>query len=896
MFVARMRLPAPRADLRSSPVQGDPAGPADPAAPAGPAGPAAPVRSLRFELAVVTILAAALLVPGLWSYSLIDPWETHYGEVARRMLQDDDWVHTQWQDEGFRSKPVLTFWLMAASMKALGVASDGGYSGELVESPLTMLAIRLPFALFGVLGLVLTWWILARLTSRRTAYLGALVVGTCPFYVLVARQGITDMTLVACMMGAVATWLAALELGEPAVTRRRVRLPGTRRWLTVSAWLPLLVVVGGFLLAQALYYAWYFTAKPLLAPGVVFPLPALILPAAMALGVAALGSLRLTLRLPFLLLGVLIAAARGQIPREARGTITEDVIDPADRNAPDRTLLRALAWPFEWARGGSARQAWRRTQVSTAPLLAERPLTSMRQVYLGWFYAFLGLSVLGKGLPALGIFGVMGLCYLALTRQWAALWRGAFECKRGLVLMALIAVPWHQAMYLKEGAAFVREYFVTHLINRAAVGVFGERGTFEFYLSQLGYGMWLWAALLPVAVTWLAVTVTPSTREGRVRLMVTIWAITTVAFFSLVQTKFHHYILPAVPALGIIVAFFLDDLLAGRVRMHWLWSALAAGVVLLLTRDMMFEEKQWVEMFIFRYDRPWPSTPPWSVDTSDGFLALGLGAAAALVLLAARWRRLAVVTVISAGLACALWAMHAYMPIAGTHWGMREAMRSYYRERHIEGLHTVYFGAGQLYDDWQHRPQQRSFDVLVPERLSEGQPMTVRLTVNRVDEPRITDTEVVLLATVSAIAEHRVTLDLPRSELAKLEPLLQAGQRAPRPRGYHPHRPARPVRVVEGDRLIAWQLYWRGENFWSGDEMYGWLPEHKAAFIKTDNVAFTKYIGDRALCPLGKRYFVITEAGRAMGLRGSLPTQRAKDTFEVIDTTSNKFTMVAFYL
>jgi 4-amino-4-deoxy-L-arabinose transferase-like glycosyltransferase len=169
---------------------------------------------LRFEIAIVTVLALALLLPGVWNYSLIDPWETHYGEVARRMLQDHDRVHTQWQDEGFRSKPVLTFWLMAGAMKALGVAHDGGYSGELVESPITMLAIRLPFVLFGVMGLVLTWWMLARLISRRVAYLGFLVIGTCPFYALVARQGITDMTLVACMMGAVAMWLMALEVGE----------------------------------------------------------------------------------------------------------------------------------------------------------------------------------------------------------------------------------------------------------------------------------------------------------------------------------------------------------------------------------------------------------------------------------------------------------------------------------------------------------------------------------------------------------------------------------------------------------------------------------------------------------------------------------------------------------
>jgi 4-amino-4-deoxy-L-arabinose transferase-like glycosyltransferase len=854
-------------------------------------------QPLRFELAVVTVLALALLLPGVWSYSLIDPWETHYGEVARRMLQDRDWVHTQWQDEGFRSKPVLTFWLMAGAMKLLGVADGGGYSGEMVQSPVTMLAIRLPFVLFGVMGLVLTWWMLARLIGRRVAYLGLLVIGTCPFYALVARQGITDMTLVGCLLGVVAMWMMAAEAGAAPVARASTFIRSLGLRLPRNAWVPLVVIVGGFLLAQAIYYAVYFTTSPRLGPGVRFPLPAVVLPVAMAILVAAIFSFRLTLRLPFLLLGVLIAAARGAIPREARGSLVDDVINPADRNAPDRAVLRGLLFVFCWAAsGGSVRHAWQLTAGTADRLLELGPLVAMRQVYLFWFYALLGVSVLGKGLPALGIFGVVGLCHVALTRNWRALWDGHFEIKRGLLIMTVIALPWHQAMYLKEGPAFTREYFGQHLINRAAVGVFGERGTFEFYLSQIGYGMWIWAAVLPLAFAWVMLTLRQSTREGRVRLLVAIWAITSVAFFALVQTKFHHYILPAVPALALLVAFFLDDVWSGRVRVHWLWMAIACAIVLLLTRDMMFEEKQWVEMFIFRYDRPWPTAAPWSIDASDGFLGLGLFGAASVALLATRWRRAAVAAVCTAGLASALWAMHVYMPIAGDHWGMREAIRTYYRERHIEGPRIIYFGADQLAQEWGHRPREYAFDVFVPDRLALGQPMTVRLTVNRATEPRTTESDTLLRGSVTKIGDHTVTVRFPQAELEQLEPLLKAGQLAARkPRGKL-QEPPRPVRVIEGDRLIAWQLYWRGENFWSGDEMYGWLPENKVAFIKTDNVAFTKYINDRTLAPLGKRYFVVTEAARAQGLRGSLPTERAQKTFEILDTSSNKFTTVSFTL
>jgi hypothetical protein len=101
---------------------------------------------------------------------------------------------------------------------------------------------------------------------------------------------------------------------------------------------------------------------------------------------------------------------------------------------------------------------------------------------------------------------------------------------------------------------------------------------------------------------------------------------------------------------------------------------------------------------------------------------------------------------------------------------------------------------------------------------------------------------------------------------------------------------------VDADRLIAWQLYWRGENFWSGNEIWGTLPEQQTAFKDTDNVKFLKYINDRELCPEGRRYWVITEAGRVSNLKTILPTARAKETFQIENTTSNKFSLASFVL
>src|SRR5882672_8619302 len=166
---------------------------------ATPPPPARP-RRRGLELALVGAVALAVLAPGLWRYSPVDPWETHYGEVGRMMRQSHDYVHLQWPgtnydgvaNEGFRSKPVLMPWLIAAGMNAVGLAADGGYSGEMVHDARTMVALRLPFVLCAVGGLMVLWWMLARLVSRRVAWLALLVVGSSPLFCLLARQAMPD--------------------------------------------------------------------------------------------------------------------------------------------------------------------------------------------------------------------------------------------------------------------------------------------------------------------------------------------------------------------------------------------------------------------------------------------------------------------------------------------------------------------------------------------------------------------------------------------------------------------------------------------------------------------------------------------------------------------------------
>jgi 4-amino-4-deoxy-L-arabinose transferase-like glycosyltransferase len=893
-------------------------------------------RPLGFELALVILVSLAVLVPGIWSYSLVDPWETHYGEVGRMMLQNHDWVHTQWpQDgEGFRSKPVLSFWLMASGMRAVGLAADGGYSGEMVHDARTMIGIRLPFIACAVAGLTLLWWMLARLVSRRLAWLALLVVGSSPLFCLVARQGIPDMPLTACVMGALALFAMAVEDGDrPIAPRGRIQLAG--RAVVWDARHVVLGLIGAMVVVQAIYYAIYFATSPQLAVRGRMPSPALWLPLAMVVGLGALGRDGwLIARLPALLVGGIVSAivndpVRDRAPGQSLWRhLFDDVLAQWERRALDRYLVHAVVFAavpiaalaaaggllFQLSPGGFVLPSlaiagsvavvwaglgwrtpgrwplpsWRDAGAITERLLAMAPLTSMRQLYLLGCYALLGISVLAKGPPGLTLVGAVGVFHVALGWRWRALYDGAFECKRGVIAMTAVFLPWHVAMYLKDGIRFIDEYLFTHIMNRATIGVDNSPGTFEYYTSQIGHGMWLWAALLPAALAATLLRAGRDTRAGRVRFLMALWAICGVALFTLVQTKFHHYILPAIPALGVLVAFFLDDVIAHRDRLHPLFALIGIAITLLICRDLMHEPERWIEMFVFRYDRPWPAGEPWQIDPSDGVLALGVTAAVALAIAATRWRRLGLACLTAAGLAICVWALQVYMPIAGTHWGMRDAVRAYYDQRTIYGQKLVYFGLRDLHDDWQAVGDRWTFPTHVPGGLQVGQPMTLTIQVHKPSDERIMEQQLSLIGAVSRITDHAVEVTLAPGERARLAPLIARGATGPR------RRP--PVRAVDADRLIAWQLYWRGENFWSADEIWGFLPEMKTAFKLTDNVELTKYINDRARAPLGRRYFLITEAGRISSARSMLPTQRARDSYEIIDTTSNKFTIAAFWL
>src|SRR5262249_15475090 len=78
---------------------------------------------------------------------------------------------------------------------------------------------------------------------------------------------------------------------------------------------------------------------------------------------------------------------------------------------------------------------WRDAEDITDHVLALSPITTMRQLYLLGCYSLLGISVLAKGPPGLAVLGLVGVLHVVVRHRWRALYDGAFELKRGLLVM-----------------------------------------------------------------------------------------------------------------------------------------------------------------------------------------------------------------------------------------------------------------------------------------------------------------------------------------------------------------------------------------------------------------------------------------------------------------------------
>ncbi|HXK17495.1 MAG TPA: hypothetical protein VNG33_06825, partial [Polyangiaceae bacterium] len=499
----------------------------------------------------LVLLGTALYVPLLGCYSLLDPWEPHYGEVTREMLARSDWLSLWWaQERWFFSKPVLDFWLQGLFFVALGVKFRpdemlaGAAQGYL---PQPEWAARMPVVLLTLGAVYALYRFVAAAAGKRIGFLSGLVLLCAPYWSLLGHQSMTDMPYVAPLTAAIALFgLGLLADPEELAPALGVRVFG--RSLKVSAFHALFGLVLATALPQLAYLVSRNVTLQIAAPPYGFRWHLDEFFAGSGLGNCGLPG---------------NDPCRGQEPS----------------NAFFQPLLGALLFGAALGYLLFANRGERRKK---------------RLCYISAWY-FTALAALAKGAPGLVLPIVIAAAVLVTRRDWLELTR--VELASFCLMFAAVCLPWYVQEFMRHGEPFTDRLLFHDMYDRAFVHVHdtntGTDVSLRYYIWQLGYGLFPWTGLGPLGLGMLLGRSGDGRDDDAARrfreltTLMVLWCVIAFALFTISLTKFHHYALPCTPPLAVGAALLLDRALGQR-RLPEGWrkpaylAALGAAAALLI--------------------------------------------------------------------------------------------------------------------------------------------------------------------------------------------------------------------------------------------------------------------------------------------------------------------------
>jgi 4-amino-4-deoxy-L-arabinose transferase-like glycosyltransferase len=177
---------------------------------------------------------------------------------------------------------------------------------------------------------------------------------------------------------------------------------------------------------------------------------------------------------------------------------------------------------------------------------------------LGLFYVSLGLATMSKDvLGALGPLAVVAL-FFVLTRErpvtpWVPWW--------GVLLLLAVAAPWFAAVEWRNRGFIWYTIVDNHVLNFTRQRVFPDEdvplGTLPFLgVTFLAFVPWAlaapWGIVRAFRRPWEDAT-------ARLWVLIALWPLAVIGFFTLSPFKLPHYGLPAFPALALLVARVWDE-------------------------------------------------------------------------------------------------------------------------------------------------------------------------------------------------------------------------------------------------------------------------------------------------------------------------------------------------
>jgi len=177
-----------------------------------------------------------------------------------------------------------------------------------------------------------------------------------------------------------------------------------------------------------------------------------------------------------------------------------------------------------------------------------RPAGLISLVFFGFF---LGLAVLAKGPAAIVLSGGAVFLWAVFTKRW----RDAFRCLHPVAIASffLTALPWY-ILCTRRNPDFFRVFIIEHNFNRFLTPQFQHIQPFWYYVPILLIAFLPWAPLLVMSASFGALKFWHERKLSPATMLFFCWSLFCLLFFSLSKSKLPGYILPTIPAIGILLA------------------------------------------------------------------------------------------------------------------------------------------------------------------------------------------------------------------------------------------------------------------------------------------------------------------------------------------------------
>jgi 4-amino-4-deoxy-L-arabinose transferase-like glycosyltransferase len=244
----------------------------------------------------------------------------------------------------------------------------------------------------------------------------------------------------------------------------------------------------------------------------------------------------------------------------------------ARAGVPDMLLTAAMSVAF--------------LSVYLAATATSRGRGRARTGYWSLACASAGAAVLAKGLVGIIIFVIVLAAAYAINPGFRFI--RAREIALGIAVFLAAASTWYAPVTVRHGQAFIREFFINHHFKRYLTDTYHHPQPVYFFLIILVAGVFPWTFLLIPAIRGIRWSeLRSNTPRSLLVSLAWVWLIVCLVFFSFSESKLPGYILPAVPALAILIGMEAERLWNGQA-----WSAMPVatlvGVLSMLALGLLF--------------------------------------------------------------------------------------------------------------------------------------------------------------------------------------------------------------------------------------------------------------------------------------------------------------------